>query len=77
MKGLAARSVQPRRPIAHDVQILSDAECLLARYPDINAEERDRVGRFLRSGAPIDIGLLSSNAELWRKAERFKVEHPH
>ena len=66
-----------QRTIANDPDALSEAQDLLARYPDVSSEERDRLGRFLRRGAPIDIGLLSSNTRLWRIAERFKLEHPH
>jgi hypothetical protein len=67
---------ESRRSIAHDPDALSDAEALLAKYPDVSADEHDRIGRFLRKGAPIDIGLLSSNGELWETAERFRLEHP-
>jgi len=66
---------QSQRTLAHDPDALSDAQALLARYPDVSSEERDRLGRFLRKGAPIDIGLLSSNTPLWRIAERFKRDH--
>lgn len=68
---------QSRRSIALDPDALGDAETLLERYPDVSSSERDRVAHFLRRGAPIDIGLLSSNAELWATAERFKRDNPH
>ena len=68
---------QSRAAIAHDPDSLADVSALLERYPEVSVDERDRIGRFLRSGAPIDIGLLSSNAGLWRTADRFKFEHPH
>ena len=65
-----------RRSIAHDLDALIDAEALLAKYPNVSADEHERIGRFLSKGAPIDIGLLSSNAGLWKTAERFRLEHP-
>ena len=67
---------EPRRSLAHDHGVLADAEEILRRYPDISSEERDRLGHFLSRGAPIDIGLMSSNKDLWRSAERFKGDHP-
>ena len=62
--------------IAHDPEALHDAEGLLGRYPEIDESERDRLAEFLRSGAPIDIGLLSSNRQVWRAADRFRRDHP-
>ena len=68
---------QSQRTLAHDPDALSDAQALLARYPEVTPDERDRLGHFLRRGAPIDIGLLSSNTPLWRIVEQFKRDHPH
>ena len=70
------KASDPRRAIAHDLNALGEAERLLCRYPNVGDEERDRLARFLRHGAPIDIGLLSSNPQLWGAAERFKADHP-
>lgn len=67
---------ESRRSLAHDPGVLADAEDILTRYPEVSSEERARIGHFLSRGAPIDVGLLSSNAELWRRAERFKGDHP-
>lgn len=64
-----------RDALAHDPQALADVEHLLERYPDISEQGRDRIGRFLRSGAPMDIGLLSSNSKLWKNAEAFRAEN--
>ena len=64
-----------RELLAHDAQALAEVEQLLEQYPEVSEEERGRVGRFLRSGAPIDIGLLSSNPRLWNKAEGFRAEN--
>ncbi len=66
-----------RSGIAHDPKMLDEVQRLLRRYPDLNEQERDRVGKFLRGGAPIDLGLLSSDPELWRAAGAFKAHHPH
>jgi hypothetical protein len=70
------KASEARTAIAHDPEALHDAERLLGRYPEIDERERDRLGVFLRSGAPIDIGLLSSNRELWRAVDRFRRDHP-
>jgi hypothetical protein len=67
---------EPRLTIANDPDALGEVETLLARYPDVSEAERDRIGGFLRKGAAIDIGLLSSNARLWHKAERFRADNP-
>lgn len=66
-----------RSAIAHDSETLKDIQALLRRYPDIDEQERDRIGQFLRHGAPIDLGLLSSDPELWSAAGAFKSRHPH
>jgi hypothetical protein len=69
-------SATARRSIAHDPNRLDEVQALLKRYPDLSEEERDRVGNFLRHGAPLDLGLLSSDPELWRAAGAFKTHHP-
>jgi hypothetical protein len=65
-----------RRAIAHNPESIEEVQELLRRYTDINEQERDRVAEFLRHGAPIDVGLLSSDPELWRAAGAFKAHHP-
>lgn len=75
-EGSPLNDAGPRQALAHDPEALAEAERLLLRYPDISSAEHKRLGRFLRSGAPIDIGLLSSKPELWFIAERFKAENP-
>jgi hypothetical protein len=75
-KTLHVNSGERRKSIARDAKALSDAEALLSMYPEVTDAELDRIARFLRHGAPIDIGLLSSNASLWEVAERFKNDHP-
>lgn len=70
-------NAKARSAIAHDANQLEEVQRLLRRYPDIDQQERDRVGEFLRNGAPIDVGLLSSDPELWRAAGAFKTHHPH
>lgn len=66
-----------RSAIAHDPNRLEEVQRLLRRYPDIDAQEHDRVGKFLRHGAPLDLGLLSSNPELWSAAAAYKTHNPH
>jgi hypothetical protein len=65
-----------RQALAMNADALANAERLLLQYPDVSETERDEIGAFLKNGAPIDIGLLSSNAEAWQNAERFKRDHP-
>lgn len=65
-----------RRALSDDFDTLVDAEILLGRYPEVSQAERDRIGHFLRHGSPLDIGLLSSNAQAWKAAETFKLENP-
>ena len=65
-----------RGAIAHDLQSLEEVQSLLGRYPEVDQHERDRIAHFLRRGSPIDIGLLSSNPEVWRAASTFKAQHP-
>lgn len=67
---------EPGRTLAHDPDALDEAKILLAKFPDVTADEQCRIGRFLRAGAPIDIGILSSDAELWKSAENFRRNHP-
>ena len=65
-----------RRALSDDFEMLNDAEILLRKYPEVSQEERDRIGHFLRHGSALDIGLLSSNAQVWEAAETFKSENP-
>jgi hypothetical protein len=65
-----------RQALAVNADALANAERLLLQYPKVTNNERDEIGAFLKNGAPIDIGLLSSNAEAWQNAERFKRDHP-
>jgi hypothetical protein len=65
-----------RQALAMNADGLASAERLLLQYPDVTDNERDEIGAFLKGAAPIDIGLLSSNAEAWQNAERFKRDHP-
>jgi hypothetical protein len=63
--------------LAADADALNSAERLLLKYPEVTDDERDSIAAFLKTGDPIDIGLLSSNRAAWANAERFKVEHRH
>lgn len=67
---------ETRTSIAIDGQTLDQVDGLLRRYPDITPEECDVIGRFLATGAAIDIGLLSSSRDSWEASERFRAENP-
>ena len=75
-EGKILKAAEQRRSIAHHPETLVKVEELLVSYPDVNGDERDFLAAFLRNGAPIDIGLLSSNAQAWAAAERFRSENP-
>lgn len=64
------------KKLATNPEDLTRTEGLLLRYPDIDAEQRDEVGHFLRRATPIDAGILSTNELAWRKSEAFRAEHP-
>lgn len=55
---------------------LDRVEDLLERYPDTNATEGEEIAAFLKTATPLEVGLLSSNARLWTKAEQYKQDHP-
>lgn len=64
------------KKLAMSPQDLSRAEELLLRYPAIDASDRDQIGLFLRRGAPMDLGILSTNEVAWRNSEIFRANHP-
>jgi hypothetical protein len=66
---------ESRRAISHDFDALAETEALLRKYPHVTDAERDRIGRFLRHGSPMDIGLLSSNPDVWTAAQNFRAEN--
>jgi hypothetical protein len=69
------RVSESRRTTAVDPDAIARTEELLDLYPNVSTSERDEIAHFLRKGAPIDIGFLSSNEQAWSKAERFKTEN--
>ena len=48
---------------------------LLARYPDVSAEEARTILNFLRAGRYFDVGLLTSNARLQPNLDAFVKDH--
>ncbi|WP_114228800.1 MULTISPECIES: hypothetical protein [Sphingomonas] len=66
----------PRHRLVADGHRLDHVEALLERYPDTSADERDEIGIFLKEASPLEVGLLSSNAAAWTKAEQYKIDHP-
>ncbi|RST30093.1 hypothetical protein HMF7854_04075 [Sphingomonas ginkgonis] len=65
------------RSLAVDTAGLARAETLLLAYPDVSDGERDEIAQFLRTGHPMDVGLLSSNSQAWAKAEAFRHVERH
>lgn len=66
-----------RQRLAVDPGSLQRAEDLLHAYPGITDAEIEEVATYLKSGPPMDIGLLSSNDAAWSAAERLRTDHKH
>jgi len=50
-------------------------ERLLERYPEISLEEEAAVIRFLKRGAPLEVGLLKSSDAIKPQLARFRKDH--
>lgn len=48
---------------------------LLGRYPQVSNKDRREIVAFMRKGRHLDIGLLTSNAQLRPKLDRFMRDH--
>lgn len=64
-----------RRKLADDADALASAEQLLLRYPEVSTDEQGEIARFLTRATVMDMGLLSTNAAAWAKAEQFRADH--
>ena len=51
------------------------ASDLLARYPDVNAQEACEILTFLQDGRYLDVGLLTSNPGLKPNLDAFLKDH--
>jgi len=69
-------NVQSRDRLVGGASQLDRVEDLLGRYPDTNPSEGAEIAAFLKSATPLEVGLLSSNARLWTKAEQYREDHP-
>ena len=69
------QTLPSRQRLAVDPDALQRAEQLLYAYPAISDAEVEEVATYLKSGPPMDIGLLSSNEDAWSAAERLRADH--
>jgi hypothetical protein len=58
-----------------DNEMLIRVEELLLQYPDVGERELESIISFLREGTILEIGLLSTNKEAWRNAERIRARY--
>ena len=69
------QTLPSRQRLAVDPGALQRAEELLYAYPSITDAEVEEIAAYLKSGPPMDIGLLSSNEAAWSAAERLRADH--
>jgi nitric oxide reductase activation protein len=53
----------------------TEAEALLRRYPTLESRELDRLVAIFPDLAILDIGLMSMDADLSKKLDRFRQDH--
>ena len=60
------------RAIRLDRQQAAD---LLARYPQVSDAETNLILTFLRTGRPLDVGMLTADEKLKPQLDRFMLDH--
>ena len=64
-----------KNSIAADPERLHHVQGLLARYPEIDADERQEILHYLRKAPALDAGLLTGIDAIRPQLDRFRVDH--
>ena len=64
-----------KNSIAADPDRLHHVQGLLARYPEIDADERHEILQYLRNAPALDVGLLTGIDAIRPQLDRFRLDH--
>jgi len=70
-------TVPPRRSSRNAVPMFREVEALLARYPDLDGDERARLLSMFRSLSLLDKAVMMADAQLSEKLDDFYRDHRH